>query len=346
MVKRIFHIMMGRDGGTERFFLRLTHGLHEAGIAQEFAVRPNQIWLDELAPRGAVHQATYLRRDPVSLIRLWGLHRQIARFAPDVVMAWRAPVARLIPDGPWVKVLRLGDFPFNIKYFPRLDAVIANTPDIITHIRGQGWLGRGDVISNFPPAPKTASGAVVPHTPPAKGGRVVAIGRFVGIKGFDTLIRAMGHAPDAELWLIGDGPLEADLRTWVTPGIAARVHFLGWQSDILPFIQACDMLAMPSRDEALGNVILEAWAAGRPVIATRSQGPLWYGVDGVNMDLVDIDDAPAMGAAIARMGADPARRARLAAEGRKTLAARFSKEAVIEQYLTLFDELSHAKAQP
>lgn len=339
--------MMGRDGGTERFFLRLTQGLHEAGIAQEFAVRPNQIWLDELAPRGAVHQATYLRRDPVSLIRLWGLHRQIARFAPDVVMAWRAPVARLIPDGPWVKVLRLGDFPFNIKYFPRLDAVIANTPDIITHIRGQGWQGRGDVISNFPPAPKTASGAVVPHTPPAKGGRVVAIGRFVGIKGFDTLIRAMGHAPDAELWLIGDGPLEADLRTLaVTLGIAARVHFLGWQSDILPFIQACDMLAMPSRDEALGNVILEAWAAGRPVIATRSQGPLWYGVDGVNMDLVDIDDAPAMGAAIARLGADPARRARLAAEGRKTLAARFSKEAVIEQYLTLFDELSHAKAQP
>lgn len=338
--------MMGRDGGTERFFLRLTQGFHEAGIEQEFAVRPAQIWLPELAPRGRVHQATYLRRDPISLLRLWGLHRQIARFAPDVVMAWRAPVARLIPDGPWVKVLRLGDFPFNIKYFPRLDAVIANTPDIITHIRGQGWQGAAHVISNFPPAPKTASGAHVPQAPRATGGRVVAISRFVGIKGFDTLIRAMSHAPDAELWLIGDGPLEADLRALVADlGLVSRVHFLGWQGDILPFVQACDILAMPSRDEALGNVILEAWAAGLPVVATRSQGPLWYGVDGENMDLVDIDDAPAMGAAIARLGADPARRARLAQAGAATLAARFSKEAVIAQYVTVFQNLAEEKAQ-
>ena len=86
--------MMGRDGGTERFFLRLTQGFHEAGIEQEFAVRPAQIWPPELAPRGRVHQATYLRRDPISLLRLWGLHRQIARFAPAV----GAAIARLEAD--------------------------------------------------------------------------------------------------------------------------------------------------------------------------------------------------------------------------------------------------------
>lgn len=346
MVKRIFHVMMGRDGGTERFFLRLTQGFHEAGIEQAFAVRPGQVWLPELAPRGAVHQGTFLRRDPVSLLRLWALRRKMARFDPDVILGWRAPTGRLIPYWGRVKLVRLGDFPLNIRHFGHLDGVVANTPDIVAHIRAQGWQGRAEVISNFPPPPKGQDTGVRPmqDASPPKGGRVAAIGRFVGIKGFDTLIRALVHAPDAELWLIGDGPKEDELRSLAKDlGVEQRVAFLGWQTDILPILRTCDMLAMPSRDEALGNVILEAWAAGLPVVATRSQGPLWYGQDEGNMLLVDIDDAPGLGAAIARLGGDAELRARLAAAGAQTLAARFSKEAVVAQYLDLFDELAAQK---
>lgn len=346
MVSRIFHVMMGRDGGTERFFLRLTQGFHEAGITQEFAVRPGQVWLPELEGRGRVHQGTYLRRDPVSLIRLWALRRRMAGFDPDVIMGWRGPTARLIPAWGRVKLVRLGDFPFHVRHFGHLDTVVANTPDIVDHIRGQGWQGRAEVISNFPPPPKTGgqAPAAIRDRPRPKGGRVAAVGRFVWIKGFDTLIRALVDAPEAELWLIGDGPKEAELRQLATDlGVAERVVFAGWQTDIIPVLQACDMLAMPSRDEALGNVILEAWAAGLPVVATRSQGPMWYGVDGDNMMLVDLEDAPAMGAAIARLGADRGLRARLAEAGAQTLAERFSKEAVVARYLSLFDEIAKEK---
>lgn len=347
MVSRIFHVMMGRDGGTERFFLRLTQAFHEAGIAQEFAVRPGQVWVPELAARGTVHQGTYLRRDPVSLLRLWGLRRRMARFDPDVILGWRAPTARLIPDRGRVKLVRLGDFPFNVKYFGHLDMVVANTPDIVDHIRGLGWAGGAEVISNFPPE-RTSAG----ETPvlqdglrPAQG-RVVGLGRFVSSKGFDTLIRAMVDAPGADLWLIGGGPQESDLRRLAEElGVTERVRFLGWQTDILPYLSACDIFVMPSRDEPLGNVILEAWAAGLPVVATRSQGPMWYGRDGDNMLLVDIDDAPAMGAAIARLGADPDLRGRLAAAGADTLAARFSKQAVVAQYLDLFARIADRKGK-
>jgi glycosyltransferase involved in cell wall biosynthesis len=163
-------------------------------------------------------------------------------------------------------------------------------------------------------------------------------------KGFDTLIRAMIDAPDAELWLIGGGPLEPDLRRLAEElGVAGRVRFLGWQTDILPCLEACDIFVMPSRDEPLGNVILEAWAAGLPVVATRSQGPVWYGVDGGNMMLVGIDDAPAMGTAIARLGTDKDLSARLAEAGARTLVERFSKEAVVARYLSLFDEIAKEK---
>jgi glycosyltransferase involved in cell wall biosynthesis len=345
MVSRIFHVMMGRDGGTERFFLRLTQGFHEAGIEQEFAVRPGQVWLPELEGRGRVHQGTYLRRDPVSLIRLWALRRRMAGFDPDVIMGWRGPTARLIPKWGRVKLVRLGDFPFHVRHFGHLDTVVANTPDIVDHIRGQGWMGRAEVISNFPPERAVGAGTpVLPEGPRPVGGRVAGLGRFVSSKGFDTLIRAMVDAPDAELWLIGGGPQEGDLRNLAEDlGVAGRVRFLGWQTDILPYLSACDIFVMPSRDEPLGNVILEAWAAGLPVVATRSQGPMWYGVDGGNMMLVDLEDAPAMGAAIARLGADPGLRARLAEAGAQTLAERFSKEAVVARYLSLFDEIATDK---
>lgn len=345
MGMRVFHLMMGRDGGTERFFLRLAAGFHEAGLTQEFAVRRDQVWLPELSRLGAVHQGRFLRRDPISLWQAWQMRRAMARFDPDVVMAWRGPVARLVPDWARVKVLRLGDYPFHTRYFRHLDVVVGNIPDIVTDIRAKGYQGRAEVISNFPPAPMAGDlPSALAARPRPKGGRVVAVGRFVGIKGYDILIRAMAHAPDTELWLIGEGPLEGDLRALAAElGLADRVLFLGWQVATEPFLRACDIAVLSSRDEAVGNVILEAWAAGLPVVSTRAQGPSWYGVDGQNMILVDIDDAQAMGQAIARLAHDPDLRAHLAKGGQATLAAQFSKSAVIGQYLALFDEILSQK---
>ena len=56
-------------------------------------------------------------------------------------------------------------------------------------------------------------------------------------------------------------------------GVAARVHFLGWRTDIAALLAACDVLACPSRSEPLGNVVLEAFSAGRPVVAAMADGP-------------------------------------------------------------------------
>ena len=133
-VRRIFHVQLGRDGGTERFFVTLAQAFAERGIEQGFAIRPGRGWRHEIERLGEVHEGTYLRRTPGSLLALWRMRRAMRRFAPDVAMAWRAPAARLIPDlRDTVKIVRLGDYPPSRPPFPpsrrgRLQQPLHRTP--------------------------------------------------------------------------------------------------------------------------------------------------------------------------------------------------------------------------
>ena len=106
-------------------------------------------------------------------------------------------------------------------------------------------------------------------------------------------------------------------KSWrVALGIAERVRFLGWRDDVPALLAAADILVCPSRHEPLGNVVIEAWAAGVPVVATASDGPAGLIDDGESGLLVPLPGRPGGGAAglaaaIERLCRDPALRARL-----------------------------------
>lgn len=100
-----------------------------------------------------------------------------------------------------------------------------------------------------------------------------AVGSLTTVKRFDILLRAMAELRDrisnAKIILIGDGPLMTDLRRLATDlQISDRVRFCGWREDVPSVLIACDLFACTSDSEGMSNALLEAMAAGLPILAT------------------------------------------------------------------------------
>ena len=344
-VRRIFHIQPGTDGGTERFCISLAHGFAERGIEQAFAIRPNREWLGEVESIGHVIEGRFLRRTLGGIIDAWRLRQAIEEFKPDAIMAWRAPSGRLIPRGHQAtKVVRLGDYPFHVRHLRDLDAVVCNNPSIDRHIRALGFDGRTEIISNFSRSISSCAVSRCDYDTPDDAFLVCGVGRLKHVKGFDLLIEAIAQVDGAYLWLIGDGP-EAEnlLRQSEDLGVSGRVKFLGWQHDPTGFLAACDAYVLPSRDEALGNTLIEAWRVGVPSVASMTDGPKWYATNEVDALLVPIDDAGAIAIALRRLMLDPALCSELVAGAVEALNKRFDRDAVIDRYLQLFDQFSGSK---
>ena len=126
-------------------------------------------------------------------------------------------------------------------------------------------------------------------------------------------------------------------------GITGRVSFLGWRRDIGALLAAADMFICSSRHEPLGNIVLEAWSAAKPVIAAAAQGPTELISDGADGLLIPKEDAPALAGAIAGLAENPARAAALGAAGRAHFAAAFAEAPVMSRWRRLLAELKPAR---
>jgi rhamnosyl/mannosyltransferase len=171
---------------------------------------------------------------------------------------------------------------------------------------------------------------------------LVAVGRLIYYKGFEFAIRALPEVPEAQLLIIGDGPLRAELGQLARElGVGDRVHLLGeMQNDETPaYYFASDVYLLPSiaRSEAFGIVQIEAMACGLPVINTdlRSGVPFVsrHGESGLT---VPPSDAPALAAAIRELLAAPETRKRMGEAGRARAEREFSKEALAARMLQLY----------
>jgi glycosyltransferase involved in cell wall biosynthesis len=136
---------------------------------------------------------------------------------------------------------------------------------------------------------------------------VLGVGRLVPEKGFDTLIEAFSKSSVARrLILLGEGPERGRLETLIARrGLSDRVVLRGYVKDPGPDFAQAKILAVASRSEAFGNVVVEALAHGLPVVATQCGGPQEILEDGRYGRLVPIDDVNAMTKAIGETLADP-----------------------------------------
>jgi glycosyltransferase involved in cell wall biosynthesis len=150
----------------------------------------------------------------------------------------------------------------------------------------------------------------------------------------------LGQCPDCDLILAGDGPQREVLeKTADDRGLADRVHFLGFRTDVPRILARSEMLVLPSRWEGMPNVVLEAMAAGLPVVATAVEGVLELLGDEAEQQAVAPDDLEAFAANITRLLSDRDLAGRLGQENCSRVTTHFQINQMVDRYETLWDEL-------
>jgi len=165
--------------------------------------------------------------------------------------------------------------------------------------------------------------------------RVIYTGRLTPVKGVDVLLKAWRLLPDRgglALTLVGEGEQRQDLEAYVArEGLAGEVTFAGWQSDIPAALRCADLYVQPSLNEGLPNSVLEAMAAGLPVVATRISGNEDLVTEGVNGYLCTAGDPAELAAAMSRALANRHALGAMGERSRLRIEARYGAEQVLSR---------------
>lgn len=337
----VLHLLGSRgDGGAETYFVDLVSALHDAGMEQGCAIRRHPARAKALAEAGVVTR-NFGFGGPLDFLTRPQTAAFARRMGSKALIAWMNRAARHTPAGPWKRIGRLGGY-YSLKYYKGFDHLVGNTRDIADWIVAQGWPSdRVSYIPNF--AAAAEDGLPVSRVDldtPEDAPLLLGMGRLHDAKAHDVSLKALTMIPGAYLWIAGDGPLESKLKAMATAlGVEDRVRFLGWRNDAGALYRTADICVFPSRFEPLGNVVIQAWAHGLPVVAADSQGPgalIRHGEDGV---LVPVDEAEPLADGIKAVLADPMMRIRLIQNGHARVENEFSKDAVVAEWRSLFSRL-------
>jgi glycosyltransferase involved in cell wall biosynthesis len=194
-----------------------------------------------------------------------------------------------------------------------------------------------------------------------------SVGRLVPIKGqrylIDALARLAPAYPHLHLLLVGDGPCRSELvaqakchrlkvvespDTGARPGEArmAAIHLLGLRHDVPRLLTAMDLFVLPSLNEGMGRVLVEAMAMELPCVASRVSGIPDVVDDGDTGVLVRPRDPNALAAAVAALLEHPERAREMGRRGRRKVVPEFSVERMVDKLEVLYRELLEAKGVP
>jgi glycosyltransferase involved in cell wall biosynthesis len=174
------------------------------------------------------------------------------------------------------------------------------------------------------------------------------VGRLVPIKDHATLFQALAllepRDSPAHLVVVGDGEERVRLEALAGQlGLSHRVHFLGWRSDLETILPELDMVICASKNEGTPVALIEAMAAGVPVLSTDVGGVADLVTHGETGWLVRAGDSPALAQAIQQLLGNAALRARLAAAGRPVALERHGVEGLIRRVEALYTDLIAGK---
>jgi glycosyltransferase involved in cell wall biosynthesis len=175
---------------------------------------------------------------------------------------------------------------------------------------------------------------------------VLFVGRMVVQKGPDILMQTLPHMlryyPNVKYVFAGDGHMRADVYAMAQRmGVAHAVRMLGdvRGRPLHDLYKACDVVAVPSRNEPFGIVILEGWSAFKPVVSTKRGGPaefVWHGINGLQVD--DTVDSVSWG--VGSLLSDHNRCRWMGRNGRAAVDAAFSWDMIAEQTEMVYGSVS------
>jgi glycosyltransferase involved in cell wall biosynthesis len=182
---------------------------------------------------------------------------------------------------------------------------------------------------------------LAPKSAPTGRRTIIVVANLRPEKGHDVLIAAAGHVlqrfPDARFEVVGDGPERVRLTALATAtGLSRSFSFLGHRDDVAARLGSADIFVLPSRSEAFPNAVLEAMAAGLPIVASGVGGIPELIVDGRNGLLVPAGDSDALAERLCRLMADEPLAARLGGAARATAEAHNSFDRMVAVFESLY----------
>jgi glycosyltransferase involved in cell wall biosynthesis len=173
---------------------------------------------------------------------------------------------------------------------------------------------------------------------------VLFVGRLDPQKGPFVLMAAarelLPRHGDLQVLLVGDGPLGENLRKWIAKeNFSDRIHLTGRRSDVPSLMRAAEIFVLPSLWEGLPNVVLEAMAAGIPVVASRVEGISDLVSDDQTGLVVPPNSAPDLVEAINRLLADPQHASQMGHRAQQIVRKEFAWGTVVESYSAFYADL-------
>jgi glycosyltransferase involved in cell wall biosynthesis len=350
-------------GGVERFVVSLAVGMRQAGCTPVLLLFYEGLLAEQLRSAGfrpvvvpgagkydlrqvARIRAT-LRSEGIGVLHVHGYLATIVGGLASAGLPTRVVRTEhglLEPLDGWQRLAEHGKLAIN-KLMERIvaRATVAATVFVsadIASTRGARRAAAARIITNGLDADGLDATAA---RPPRTGFHVGIVGRIVKVKGHECLLDAMlhlRHLPDLHLHVFGTGPLQerCETRVW-QDGLAGRVTFHGFCSDMAAEMRTLDVLAMPSLHEGLPYTLLEALYLRVPVVASAVGGLKEVLEDGRTGLLVAPQDPRGLANGIERLYNDVALRRRLGDAGHARVRDEYLAPRMIRDYLTLYGEL-------
>ena len=336
---------------------RLSFVCPPAPSCQPFLERARALGIETLAL--AVRSGRHRRRVAVRQLAAWLRTRRVEVFHAHAGIIWEGHAGVDAARTAGVPtVLRTEHLPYMIanwchreqyqRTLPRVDRVVCVSEEVGASFLAKGVPARKlRVVRNgIRPRPIRVDRAGVRARlgldPSAR--IALTLGRLTRQKGHHSLLKVIPsvitRAPETRFVWAGRGPLEHDLRAEVRRrGLEQHVRLLGQRDDVPALLAASDLLVLPSRFEGLPLVVLEAMAAGLPVVGTRVCGTTEAIADGVTGRLVPIRDRAALAEAILQVLERPALAARWGAAGQLRVAREFSAGRMVGETAAIYREL-------
>lgn len=356
---KILQICSARDiGGGERHVADLANSLARRGHDVYAAVRPNAPLIDELRlPEGHIFEVAMRgAADVLAAEKIAGVIRK------NKIGIIHAHIARDYPLAA-IASARAGDTPFVLTrhvLFPmrrlhkvllgRAARVIAVSNAVADVLRKQGIFPSEKIVTIHNGIDTTRFVGDDSHSF-IKGDATLVVGtlgHIAPIKGQDIFVRAASivtlERADVGFVIIGEdksrgGENRNALKQLIDElGLKDRVRMLGWQPDVACGLSSLDIFVSAARSEPFGLAIIEAMAAGVPVISTANEGALEIIEDGVTGRLVPVGDIDSLARQITSLLADQAERERLSRNAVLAVNERFSLGKMVDATVSVYED--------